>query len=429
MWKLIDIQEQILERLAFDRDDTYSGVEAAIHVARYALARYLCKGKKVLDIACGEGYGSKLLKDWGATEVVGIDISESAINSAINNFSQHGIRYFTGDAMKVNRLVPGEEFDLIISTETIEHLVRPNEFLEAIACLRAANACVLITCPNDWWYYPKEDEGNVYHVRKYSCDEFIDLVTAGLGTPDAVGVGVPSLGFVNIPINGMRSHSERMSQIDMLKYSDHASALVLPPEPGSVSFKKCSYFVAAWGIEPKDIMGVATLPISMDSFSTGFWQAKAVCQNGMDAKELQLKLRSTEAKLYAALKEVSRLSNLSDPATNDNNGVDALSSQLEVQRLLTQKFRNQANALFQETGLLQQALADKDRILARETSLLQQELMDKNRIIDEQEIYLRALLKRWNLVTAVPRKILPTSFIAGVKKFARRLKGAAQMKL
>lgn len=422
MWKSIDFKEQILERLSFDTSAEYSGIEAAIHVTRYALARNLCNGKKVLDIACGEGYGSRLLLEWGASEVVAVDASHSAIDSACKNFSKPGIRYLRGDAMEVDQLVAGEKFDLIISIETIEHLVRPNDFLSAIGGLRKENACVLITCPNDWWYYPKEDEGNIYHMRKYTCDEFIDLVTAGLGAPDAVGVGAPTLGFVNLPINHVGSRSEKVSQIEMLKCCDHGGTLVLPPEPGSISIKNASYFLAAWGIESKDLIGAAILPMSMDFFSAGFWQSKVNSQNGIDGKELQLRLRSTEAKVDAAVAEVARLSDLCSTTANNENEMEALSDQLEEQRLLTQKFRIQTNALLQETDLMQQALADKNRILTPEAGLLQHALAEKDRIIGEQEIYLRALLKRWNLVTAVPRKVLPTSLIAGIKQIVRFFK-------
>ncbi|HET8995122.1 MAG TPA: methyltransferase domain-containing protein, partial [Acetobacteraceae bacterium] len=70
------------ERLHMSGEQPYHGFEAAAHVARYALLRPACAQRRVLDIACGEGYGSALLAGWGARSVVGVDISAAAIASA-----------------------------------------------------------------------------------------------------------------------------------------------------------------------------------------------------------------------------------------------------------------------------------------------------------------------------------------------------------
>lgn len=424
-----------MERLSFETSGVYSGVEATIHIARYALARNLCRGKKVLDIACGEGYGSRLLLEWGATEVVGIDVSEDAVVRANKNFLKSGIRYLCGDAQNIDQIIAGEKFDLIVSFETIEHIPRPDEYLSAIARLRSRDACVVISCPNDWWYYPNENEGNIFHVRKYSYEEFIKLVTAGLGAPDAVGVGTPSVGFANFSLSRVRSHAEQMSQIDMMNSVDHAGLLAVPTEPGSVSVKNCSYFVAAWGISEEHLTGAAMLPISMDFFSTGFWQGSLASRSGgTENAELKLKLHSAESKLDSAVKELAKLTNQPDASAADKNAMENLSERFEDQCLLTQKYRVQAHALLVETSVMRQSLAEKDRIIGEQTvcinreaemSSLRQLLAEKDRVIGEQEIYLKALLKRWNLVTAIPRKVLPAKLIAWIKNQIRSMKREA----
>jgi SAM-dependent methyltransferase len=425
-----------LERLPFKTNGAYSGVEAAIHTARYALARNLCQGKKVLDIACGEGYGSRLLLEWGAAEVVGVDVSEDAIVSANKNFAKPGIRYLCADAQTIDQIMVGEKFDLIVSFETIEHLLRPDEYLLAIARLRTQNSCVVITCPNDWWYYPNENEGNIFHVRKYSYEEFVSLVTAGLGAPDAVGLGTPCLGFANVSLSRVRNHAEQMTQIDMMSCVDHAGLLAVPPEPGSVSVKNSSYFVAAWGGSAEQLTGAAMLPISMDFFSNGFWQGSLAARNGGPEKDdLQLKLRSAESKLESAVKEIAKLTNQPDTSAADKSDIENLSERFEEQCLLTQKYRNQANALLLETDMMRQSLAEKDRIIGEqqvfsshldlELSSLRDLLAEKDLTISEQKIYLKALLKRWNLVTAIPRKVLPPKLIVGIKNRIRSLKHEA----
>lgn len=295
-----------MERISFEAGSSYSGLEAAIHIARYALVRNLCQGKKVLDVACGEGYGSRLLLDWGASEVVGFDISESAIASARKNFAKPGIRYVCGDAQNVDQVITDEKFDLIISIETLEHLEQPNEYLAALGRLRTENACILITCPNDWWYYPKENERNIYHLRKYHYDEFIELVTACLGAPSVAGVGLPSIGFVNLSVNRTQSLATDATQIEMMKCFDSTGNLIIPPEPNSVSEKSSSYFIAAWGIDSQGLMGAATLPISMDYFSAGFGQAKWAMHEAEGFKTEIEELRSTLGDARASLNAVKQ---------------------------------------------------------------------------------------------------------------------------
>jgi 2-polyprenyl-3-methyl-5-hydroxy-6-metoxy-1,4-benzoquinol methylase len=83
------------------------------HVARYRFAQRFCKGKTVADIACGTGYGTKILAEV-AQSVVGYD-----------KISLCG-----------NRLIDLEKqcwdgtYDVIVSFETLEHLENPEFFLE-----------------------------------------------------------------------------------------------------------------------------------------------------------------------------------------------------------------------------------------------------------------------------------------------------------
>src|SRR5690242_5479118 len=82
----------------------YNAMLAAEHMARYVLAQPLCAGKRVLDIACGEGYGTSFLKSSGAASVVGIDISEEAIAAANARFGQAGVTFAAGDALSADAI-------------------------------------------------------------------------------------------------------------------------------------------------------------------------------------------------------------------------------------------------------------------------------------------------------------------------------------
>lgn len=88
------------------------------HLKRYEIAKEYCKNKKVLDVACGCGYGSNVLSEV-ATSVTGGDYSDVAINYANSHWLKKNI-----DFKKVNikdKPIIGE-FDVMVSLETLEHI-------------------------------------------------------------------------------------------------------------------------------------------------------------------------------------------------------------------------------------------------------------------------------------------------------------------
>ena len=90
------------------------------HLHRYVFALEFCKGKRVLDAACGEGYGTAVLASQ-AKSVTGVDISSEAINHASARYSDRpGVQFEVADCCDL----PFEDnsFDLVVSFETIEHL-------------------------------------------------------------------------------------------------------------------------------------------------------------------------------------------------------------------------------------------------------------------------------------------------------------------
>ena len=69
------------------------------HLHRYMLARHLCRGRDVLDIASGEGYGAALLGQVAST-VIGVEVAEDAVAHAIANYARANLRFRRGDARK-----------------------------------------------------------------------------------------------------------------------------------------------------------------------------------------------------------------------------------------------------------------------------------------------------------------------------------------
>ncbi|MFD2879732.1 class I SAM-dependent methyltransferase [Paenibacillus rhizoplanae] len=87
---------------------------------RYRLAQKFVKDKRVLDAACGAGYGSKMLQVAGASHVLGVDIDEASLTNARKTYGHDQIDYAYGNVNKLE--LEDNSFDVVVSFETIEHI-------------------------------------------------------------------------------------------------------------------------------------------------------------------------------------------------------------------------------------------------------------------------------------------------------------------
>lgn len=143
-----------IERISFSSESQYNAIELSIHLGRYSIVQKLCRGLDILDVACGEGYGSYAMASfWDAKSVTGVDISEEAINTARNIFPHPNVKYISASAEDISKMFEPESLDLIISLETIEHINDPEKFLTAIKSLLKPGGIIVLSCPNDHWYY------------------------------------------------------------------------------------------------------------------------------------------------------------------------------------------------------------------------------------------------------------------------------------
>ena len=296
-----------MERLSFDGGSRYDGLEASIHITRYLLAKNYCDGRRVLDIACGEGYGSRLLKDWGAAEVYGVDISEEALSHARLNFAGDGIHFIRSSGEDLLSVLAEERFDLIVSLETIEHLHSPETFLGNLRLLLKPGGTIIISCPNDWWYFPTEKERNPYHLRKYHFDEFRQMVESALGPASSWMLGAPTFGFLNTVRTAAPEANPAHGQMAMMQTKNLSLVQLVPSEPGAgPRDENASYFVGIWGKQAFPAMETAALlPLSMDAFKKGVFQGHLADHESMKSRlweadsriaQLEEQLKQTDLK-------------------------------------------------------------------------------------------------------------------------------------
>jgi ubiquinone/menaquinone biosynthesis C-methylase UbiE len=139
-----------------------------IHMQRYEFAAEHLSGQRVLDMACGCGYGTALLAERNPDkQVTGVDIDPAAIAYAREHYQLANLRYECADAEQFSS---DQGFDCIVSLETIEHLPRPHVLLANYARLLADGGKVIASVP----ITPTLD-GNPHHLHDFSKRSFYAL--------------------------------------------------------------------------------------------------------------------------------------------------------------------------------------------------------------------------------------------------------------
>ena len=145
------------------------------HWHRYAFALPLARGRRVLDAACGEGYGSAMLAGV-ANGVLGVDISPDTVAHARARYgARSGVRFDVGDCTRLDAL-PDRSFELITSFETLEHLHDHERMLDGFARLLSDDGILLISTPDKRTYTDLTGAINEHHVRELYRPEFEALI-------------------------------------------------------------------------------------------------------------------------------------------------------------------------------------------------------------------------------------------------------------
>ena len=168
------------------------------HLHRYAIARDLAYGKDVLDIACGEGYGSELLATV-ARKVTGVDISEEAIAHAARKYVRPNIAFAVGSCACIP--LADASVDLVVSFETIEHHDRHLEMMQEIRRVLRPAGVLIISSPDKHEYSDVPDYKNEYHVKELYLSEFRDLLASGFKHVRVLGQRV-NFGSLVAPTDG-----------------------------------------------------------------------------------------------------------------------------------------------------------------------------------------------------------------------------------
>ncbi len=154
------------------------------HLVVYEWIAERCRGRDVVDLACGEGYGSATLAR-RAARVTGIDANPEAHDHARLRYTRPGVRFERAliDAY-------AEPCDAVVFLQTIEHVQDAGAVLEHARAMLRPGGTAYVSTPNVLTLAPPgaERSGNPWHVHEYRAEEFRALCESRFGDVELLGL-------------------------------------------------------------------------------------------------------------------------------------------------------------------------------------------------------------------------------------------------
>ena len=154
------------------------------HLAVYEWIAERCRGLDVVDMACGEGYGTDVLAR-RAARVTGVDANPEAHEHARLKYTRPGVRF-------VRDLVDSyaEPCDAVVFLQTIEHVEEPESVLAHFRSMLRPGGAIYVSTPNVLTLAPPgaDKSDNPWHLREYRPEEFRSLCEAAADSVDLLGL-------------------------------------------------------------------------------------------------------------------------------------------------------------------------------------------------------------------------------------------------
>lgn len=144
--------------------EVHGQIVEAEHLARYHWAAALADGRRVLDAGCGTAYGSAILANAGAKEVVGVDVAAEVLAAVAPQMPD---RVHLQEADVIHLPFEDGSFDFVVCFEVIEHVEATDAVLDELGRVLRDDGVLAISSPNRDAYLP----GNPHHVREFVPDE------------------------------------------------------------------------------------------------------------------------------------------------------------------------------------------------------------------------------------------------------------------
>ena len=177
------------------------------HFHRYCLARDLCLGLDVLDVASGEGYGSAILAGV-ARSVTGVEIDVTSVRHAEESYRLDNLRFLQGNALDLP--LEDASVDVVVSFETLEHVREHESFVSEVRRVLRPGGTFIVSSPDRATYSARGEHFNEFHLLELTKAEFAALLSAHFANVTVL-LQRPVLGSVIAASDGggLRSYERR----------------------------------------------------------------------------------------------------------------------------------------------------------------------------------------------------------------------------
>ena len=310
------------------------------HLHRYYAAAGLVGNKNVLDIACGEGYGTALLAAKAAS-VTGVDIDTTTIEWAQEKYgnSYPQLQFLQGSAAAIPCL--GNRFDIVMSFETIEHLDQSTQvlFMNEIKRVLKPGGLLLMSTPDKENYTDRYGHSNPFHLHEFYRDEFADFIKSNFLHTLLFEQGYEVISIIS------NAATESRASIALHHWQQEAAAANV----------KRKYIIAAASAVP--------LPAAVNALSS------AVLHTGKDYLAIMDRLVSMNTEIEKLGKWGKELDAGLSKACDENAALHAnitkiqtsglqLQQQLDQKELLLEELQQKIHLLYQDLNSTKERLSD-----------------------------------------------------------------------
>jgi len=157
-----------------ERLETYIFTRDTIeHLHRYAIVTDYIVDKVVLDIASGEGYGSKLMSE-KASFVFGVDIDSNTIENSRLKYQKENLEFRVGSTSEIP--IDSNSIDVVVSFETLEHHDQHDKMMLEIKRVLKPHGLLIISTPDKLFYSDMRNFRNEFHIKELYKNDFLKLM-------------------------------------------------------------------------------------------------------------------------------------------------------------------------------------------------------------------------------------------------------------